>query len=113
MRSHDSEQLDHEGQLGVRRDDPGYAARAVRQVAGDDQLARAADLHARHALVPPVDDLPAPEPEGERLLAVVAAVELGPVGQGTGVVDLDRLAGGGFRPGAGARCLRTAGRFRW
>ena len=54
-----------------------------------------------HALVPAGDDLLAPEAERERLVAVVAAVELGPVRQGAGVVDLDRFARNGLRPGAG------------
>src|SRR4030095_13634857 len=65
----------------------------VPKIARNDQTALAADLHGRHALVPPPDDLPLPQGEGERLPAVNRAIELCSVGEPAGVVDDRRLAG--------------------
>ena len=53
-------QLDVEHQRRVRRDHAARAARAVAHVRRNHQPALAADLHADHAFVPALDDLPAP-----------------------------------------------------
>src|SRR6266481_4767486 len=87
----DLEQLDLEGQLGIGRNDPGRAARPIRQLGRDGELADAADLHALHALVPALDDLAGAEREAERPAAVLAAVEFGAVGEPAGVVHLDGI----------------------
>src|SRR5207249_7548174 len=87
----DLEQLYLEDQLGVGRDDAAGAARPVTECRRDDELALAADLHAGHALVPALDDHAGAELERERLVAVVAAVELLAVAEPAGVVDLDRV----------------------
>src|ERR1700722_15599888 len=67
------------------------AAAAVAEVGRDDQLAAAAHLHALHALVPALDDLPDTEAELERLAAVPARVELLP--RGVGDPDVVHLNG--------------------
>src|SRR5271166_2788541 len=70
-----AEQLDHEGQLGVRRDHWRMTGRAVGQVGWNDQLPLAADLHAGYAFVPALDDSASPERERERLIAIMTAIE--------------------------------------
>src|ERR1700694_643087 len=60
----------------IRRDRAAGAARAVAELGRDGELARAADLHAGHALVPALDHVPLAEREHERLAAVLARVEL-------------------------------------
>lgn len=59
---------------------------------GNGKLALLADLHADEALVPTLDDLPLTDGELERLVAVIAGVELLAVGKSTLVVDLDLVA---------------------
>src|SRR5262249_40583364 len=73
-RSLDLEQLDLEDERRVRRDHGRKPALAVREVRRDRQLAQRAHLHARDALIPPLDDAPAPEREAEALPAVARAV---------------------------------------
>jgi len=66
--------LEHEGR--VRRNHAASAARAIAEVGGDGQHARAADLHALHPFVPATDDLAFTETEGEGLATVLAGIEL-------------------------------------
>ena len=81
------------------------AAVAVAEVRRDDEPAAAADLHARHALVPAGDDLAGAERERERLAAVPGGVELlaGGVGDADVVHD-DGVAGRGLGAVARRRC---------
>src|SRR4029450_10757778 len=90
----DAEQLDLEDERGAGRDHPAGPALAVPQVSGDDELALAADLHRRHALVPAADHTAPADGELERLTAIERAVELRPVLEPPGVVHADRIAGG-------------------
>src|SRR5262249_35450632 len=93
----DPEQFHLEHERGIGRNDASGAARAVAERGRDGELARAADLHALHALVPALDDVAAAEREYERVAAVLARIELRAVGEPAGVVDLDALTGGGER----------------
>src|SRR5207302_552074 len=93
------QQLHVELERRVRRDRAREAARAVGEVRRDQQLAAAADLHARDALVPALDHPPLAERERERLPAVARAVELLSVEEPARVVDEDGL------PGLRARAL--------
>src|SRR5947209_2573258 len=77
----DREQVDHEDERLVRRDDTAGAARAVRHRRRDGQLAAAADFHPLHAGVPAGDHLALAELELERLAAVPRRVELLAVGE--------------------------------
>src|SRR5262245_10325265 len=74
----DVQQFDLEKESGVWRDHASRAAAAVSQPRRNRQRPFAADFHAGHALVPPRDDLSAPEAKGERLVAIARAVELLP-----------------------------------
>ena len=74
--SADPEQVDHEHQRLTRLDHAARAAVAVAQVRRDHELAPAADLHARHALVPAADHPAGAEREAERRAAVPRGVEL-------------------------------------
>src|SRR5687768_2934544 len=60
---------------------------AVAERGRDDELTTAADLHRRHALVPPLDDHALPQNELVGLPPVARAVELRPVGERPRVVD--------------------------
>src|SRR5512135_3803692 len=91
----DAQQFHFEHQRGVRRDHAAGTARAVGQVRRDGELALAADLHARHALVPAGDDLAHAELEFEWVVAVDAGVELLAVGEPAGVMHGHVLAGAG------------------
>src|ERR1700722_1112326 len=72
------------------------APAAVAEVGRDDQLAAAAHLHALHALVPALDDLPDTEAELERLAPAPASVEFLPGGGGDpDVVHLHGVPGAG------------------
>src|SRR5437867_9189290 len=97
----------------MRRDHAAGAARAVAQIGRDGELALAADLHSRDALVPAADHLAAPEREDECLAAVLARVELLAVGGPAGVMHADLLAGVGRVSRADNYVLdhQSAGRF--
>src|SRR5581483_10401874 len=92
--SADREQVDHEHERLVRTDHAARAPLAVGEVGRDRDAPPAADAHARHTLVPSLDDLPGAEPEPERLAAVPRRVELlaRPPGHAD-VVHLDVAAG--------------------
>src|SRR5207302_9887286 len=100
--SSEREQLDLEHERRARRDDVARArvlrvlreaALAVGELARDRELALAAHLHARDALVPALDDPALAEGELEGLLPVDRAVELLPVGEPARVVHGHGLAG--------------------
>src|SRR5687767_3100048 len=95
-----SQQLDLEDQCCIGRYDAARAARAVAERGRNGQLALAADLHALHALVPALDHAPGAEWKHERIVAVLAGIELRAVGEPAGVVNRDALAGGGSGAGA-------------
>lgn len=94
----DLEQVHHEDQRLAGPDDATGATVTVGEVGGYEQLSATADLHALHAPVPALDDLPDAESERQRFAAVVGSVELlaGGVGH-SDVVDDDRATGGGLR----------------
>src|SRR5437868_5929655 len=73
--SADAEEVDHEDErlAGL---DGARAAVAVAEVRRDDQLATAADLHARDTLVPAPDDAAGAQRELEGLATVPGRVEL-------------------------------------
>jgi hypothetical protein len=102
-------------QRRVRRDHAAGAARAVAELGRDHEHARAAFLHALHALVPALDDMAGAEVELERVVAVLARIELGALDavlvQPAGVVDRDRRAGLGVlaRAGHGVVVLEAGG----
>src|SRR5579871_2419543 len=75
-RSAQADQVDDEHKGLVGADDPAGAALAVAEHRRDRDPAPTADLHPRHALVPPGDDLPLAEPELERGAAIPGRVEL-------------------------------------
>jgi hypothetical protein len=87
--SGDAEQLDLEHQRRIRRDHAARAARAIREVRRNGELALAADFHAGDALVPASDHLPPAEAEFERIVAIDARVELLAVGEPAGVMQGD------------------------
>src|SRR5262245_36943144 len=73
----DRQELDLEHQRRIRGNEPVLdVAAAVGERRRDHELALAADLHARHALLPALDHVAAAERERERLVAVARAVEL-------------------------------------
>src|SRR5262249_31296579 len=88
----DAEQLDVEVELGVGRNDPTRAARAIAERRRDDQASFAPHLHRHHPLVPAGDHLPDADDELERLPAVARAVELLAVRERAGVVHRHPLA---------------------
>src|SRR5450759_3153795 len=65
-----------EEQRRVRRDDGARATRAVAELGGNDERARAADLHAGDALIPAANHRAGAELERERLPVIARAVEL-------------------------------------
>src|SRR6185437_10379562 len=67
------------------------ATRAITKIRRDDQSALAANTHARHAHIPALDHLPAPQIKFERLPTIHAGVEFGAVGEPAGVMDSDSL----------------------
>ena len=73
-RSADLQQLDLEGQLGIRRNHSSEPRFAVGQFAGNDELANAARFHADHALVPALDDFADSELEDQRFVAINRAL---------------------------------------
>ena len=73
------EKLDFKRQLGVGRDNSGIAALAVAEFGGNRKLAFASGLHSRDSLIPALDNFTCAELESERLISVLAAVELGAV----------------------------------
>ena len=89
----DAEQLDLEDEGGRRGNDRRETALAVRVVRGARQLGNLPDGHSRHPLIPSLDDLADADGELEGLAAVLGAVELGAVREGTcvrggrGIVD--------------------------
>ena len=91
QRRREAQQLDGEDQRRVRRDLPGAALR-VAELRRDHQLALAADLHARDALVPALDHPARAQLKAERPIARARRVEHRAVGQVPGVVDLDVAA---------------------
>src|SRR5205823_8705469 len=98
-RSADAEQLHFEHQRRVRRNHSARARLAVAQFRRNGELALSPDFHARHALVPALDHLPAPEREAERLPAVLGRIELLSVGEPARVVHADLLAFDGLGAG--------------
>ena len=82
----DREQLDVEDQRGIGRD-ARPTPRSVGQIRRDDQFTLAADLHGSDTLAPAFDD--PVQREGDRLVALVGAVELGAVHQDSPIVHLD------------------------
>src|SRR5687767_11354925 len=95
--SADAEQFHLEHQRRVRRNDAAGAARAVSERWRNGELALPADFHALYAFVPALDDAARAEGEHEGVVAILARIELGTVGEPAGVVHLDLLAGGGER----------------
>src|SRR5450432_788041 len=104
-----AQQLDFEQERRVRRDRATGATRAVAERRRDDEHARAAFLHALNALVPAADDHAAAELELERIVAVLARIELlaldAVLVQPARVVDRDRAAGFGLLAAAGQRVV--------
>src|SRR5882672_8172686 len=96
----DSEQFNFKGQLRVRRNGIARAALTVAELGWNNQLTLAADFHAGDAFVPTLDDSPGSEGEFERLVAILAAVELRAVFEPAGVVHLDDLPRFGLVSGA-------------
>src|SRR5690606_13121960 len=95
--SADAEEVHDEDEGLAGLDAAAGAGVAVSQVRRDDELAAAAHLHARDALVPAGDDAPAAQRELERLVAVPRGVELLAGGEGDAdVVDADLVAGLGL-----------------
>src|SRR5689334_9548024 len=72
----DVQQVDDEHERLAALDGTTGAALAVAEVRRDGDAPAAADLHAGHALVPPGDDLAAPQAELERILPIPGGVEL-------------------------------------
>src|SRR5688572_11925558 len=70
------QQLHLEHQRRIGRDHAARAACAVAELRRDQQHARAADLHALHAFVPAGDHHAAAKIEAERIVAILAGVEL-------------------------------------
>lgn len=70
------------------------APRAPWQLRRDGQFADAANAHALNAFVPSGDHIALAERKIERLVAILARIELASVGQPTGVMNADKLAGG-------------------
>src|SRR3954469_17318487 len=99
VRRSGAQQLDFEQQRRVGRNHAARAARAVAKRRRDDEDARAAFLHALHAFVPAADDHAATELELERIVAVLARIELRALAavlvEPAGVVDRDGAAGFG------------------
>ena len=100
-----AEELDVKDEGGVGRDQAGEAAGAVCVVGRAGQLGALALWHLGDALVPALkrqieakigfthsDDLALAKYELEHLATVAGGVELGAIGQGAGVVDLDGAA---------------------
>jgi hypothetical protein len=90
--SADGEQLDVEDQCGVGRDGAGVSTGAVREVRRDGEFYFVADFHAGDAEIPAADDLFRAEDEGEGLVAIDRAVELGAVDQPASIMDGDGFA---------------------
>src|SRR5690606_20055009 len=76
MRLH-AQQLDFEDEGGIRWNHATSAACTIAQRSWNDQGAGAADLHALYAFVPAFDDVTCAERETERIVAVLARIELG------------------------------------
>src|SRR5580658_2371224 len=90
------DQVAYEDEGLARRDRVPCAPVPVGQVRRDDQLTAAADLHARHALVPAGDDLPGAEPELQRVAPIPACVEFLPGGKRhPDIVHRDQVAWAG------------------
>lgn len=70
--------------------------RTIAHLRRDSKLALATDFHACNAFIPALDDFASAESEGKGLAAVERRIELSAVGEGTGIVDGDLLAGDGF-----------------
>src|SRR6185369_7916413 len=96
----DVQQLHFEHQRRLRRNGAGQALVAVGELGRDGEPALAADLHAGHPLVQPLDHVARAESEVERIAAGAAGVELLPVGKPADVMNHDVLAG--FGGGAAA-----------
>src|SRR5262249_52929037 len=94
------QQFDVEDKRGIGRGGLSGAAGAVAEVAGDDELADAAFLHARDAEVPALDDLAGAELEIKGPAVIEARVELGAVLELADVVHDDGVAGLGLAAGA-------------
>src|SRR5690606_22650629 len=73
----DAKQVDFEQQGCIGRDHPTSATGSVAQLRRDDQGAGAAHLHALNAFVPAADHMASAEGKLERIVAVLAGVELG------------------------------------
>lgn len=86
------QQLDLEGQGGVRRNDTGVAAASVRVIRRADQSGLLTDRHLGDSLVPAADDLTTANLEAEGLSAGARRIEHGSVVQRPGVVDDGGLA---------------------
>src|SRR5258708_1295216 len=99
----DFEEFNRDEEGGGGGDGGRMAAVAVRDAGGADELRLAADLHPLHAFGPAGDH--AVEGELSGLVALVGAIELGAVGEGAAVVDLDLVGGLGIRPGPGPQLL--------
>mmetsp|Transcript_7232 Transcript_7232/g.21401 ORF Transcript_7232/g.21401 Transcript_7232/m.21401 type:complete len:570 (+) Transcript_7232:318-2027(+) len=76
---HPADELDLEDQRGVRRDRGRGAGLPVGEVGGEGELGDLALLHAGHADIPALDDLPLAEAEDEGLAALARGVEAAPV----------------------------------
>src|ERR1035438_3216568 len=88
----DREQLDLEHQGSVWRDCAGVASLAVSKLGRDGKARLVAHAHGRYTFVPTLDHLAGAQDEGEGLIAVHRAVELGAVRQPAGVMDGDGVA---------------------
>src|SRR5690242_1055315 len=96
-RLRDGKEVDDEDERLARGDHPARAAVAVGELGRDREPAAAADLHARDALIPALDDVAAAEAERERAAPVPGGVELLAVRpRDADVVNLDLPAGRGL-----------------
>ena len=92
------QQFDFENERRIGRNHTACAAHAVAELRRNGQTPHAAHLHALHAFVPALDDHAAAEYERERIVPILARIELLAIGEPARVVNGDRAPG---------RCLRT------
>ena len=107
--SRQCEQFDVKLQGGIAWNHAASASGSIAQICRNDQSARTAHFHARHAFVPAADHHASAQREDERVIAVFAGVEfvalLAVVVEPSGVVHGHALT----RP----RCRRIAGQWLW
>lgn len=85
--------LSGEDQCCVGRDKTSGASRTVRHAGGDGECALLVQAHSNETVIPALDDLADAQCQRKGLSTVKTRVELLPIFiQGTGVVNLDRVA---------------------